>query len=509
MAALGRKVPGEGASKAKILVLGEAPGREEELAGKPFVGLSGQLLRSQMLAAGLNPNEVWFTNVCKYRPPENQIVRWFDPKTGLPNSTILDGLAELREEIEAVDPTIILALGNTALWAVADAGTAKWRPNRNPDTGQPQGWSGIGDWRGSVVAGNEPIAGKRKLVSAYHPAAVARKWPWRVYLDLDIKRAIEQSASPELPDLGREIVINPQGDDRVAWRDRLLADPTKLLFFDIEYINSQLLCVSFCNSSDAAVVIPTTRASDIAFVRSILESGQPLGAQNGMFDCSVLEHWYRMSLFPNLKYDTMLASHAAYIELPKDLGTLCSMYTLQPCYWNNIDWSVVKKNPEVEGSKTSFLEYNGIDSWVTHEVAQCQQADELTDPAVRKTFEFEMSLIEPLWAMSKRGIKVDKAKLDALRLSLETEIAEKGQLLDYLNGGPLNVKSAPAMRKFLYDTLGFKRDRKTKAGADATDDKTLANLATSDATQIQTTAISTIRLVRKDRTLISNVSTLR
>lgn len=497
---LGRKVSGEGPASAKIMIVGEAPGKEEELSGRPFVGLAGQLLRSQLLAAGINPAECYITNVAKHRPPGNEIVRWFDPKSGIPSSPVISGIAELEEEISSVEPNVILALGNTALWALGGSAKSKWNPKRDTTSGLPHGLGGISDWRGSIFEGNE-LAGARKCVAAYHPAAVVRKHSWKYFLDLDLRRMAEQSRSSALPVIDRTICIDPQGEDRVQWRDRLLADPARIVFFDIEYINDRLLCCSFCSDSREVLVISANTTSDIAFIRSILESGHALGAQNGMFDCSVLEWHYGMKVMQHLKYDTMLASHSAYIELPKDLGTLCSIYTEQPCYWTHVNWKDIKAGKTAENS---VYEYCGIDSWVTAEVARCQQADELQDPAVRKTFDFEMSLLAPLWEMSRLGVRVDADNLRKLKASLEAEIVSNSRMLDLVAGTELNVKSGPQMAKFLFETLGLPKGKTSvKTGKPSTDDKTLATLALKASTELQTYGISTVRAVRKARDLIS------
>ena len=68
-----RYVPGYGASTAKLAVVGEAPGADEELAGRPFVGPSGKMVREIISNGGMNPEEVYYTNVVKVRPPGNNM----------------------------------------------------------------------------------------------------------------------------------------------------------------------------------------------------------------------------------------------------------------------------------------------------------------------------------------------------------------------------------------------------------------------------------------------------
>ena len=66
-------VPGEGDPDAKIMFIGEAPGQVEDATGRPFVGQSGQLMRKTLFeTTGIKPEEVFITNIVKFRPPDNR-----------------------------------------------------------------------------------------------------------------------------------------------------------------------------------------------------------------------------------------------------------------------------------------------------------------------------------------------------------------------------------------------------------------------------------------------------
>ncbi|QOX80862.1 uracil-DNA glycosylase (plasmid) [Trichlorobacter lovleyi] len=66
-------VKGEGAyKKGGVVVIGEAPGGDEDEQGRPFVGAAGKILRRLMAEAGVDPSEVWITNIVKCRPPGNR-----------------------------------------------------------------------------------------------------------------------------------------------------------------------------------------------------------------------------------------------------------------------------------------------------------------------------------------------------------------------------------------------------------------------------------------------------
>jgi DNA polymerase len=99
-------VHGEGDPLAKVMCIGEAPGREEAAQRRPFVGRSGQLLRKKLVEIGLPPEKVFISNIVKVRPPENR-----DPTP----SEILAYRPFLNEEIEILQPEIIVTLGRFSM----------------------------------------------------------------------------------------------------------------------------------------------------------------------------------------------------------------------------------------------------------------------------------------------------------------------------------------------------------------------------------------------------------
>ncbi|MET1124711.1 MAG: type-4 uracil-DNA glycosylase [Archaeoglobaceae archaeon] len=95
-------VPGSGNPNARIVFVGEAPGREEDLQGEPFVGAAGKLLNEMLSRIGLKRNDVFICNVLKCRPPNNR-----DPK---PEEIEACGPYLLRQ-LEAIKPDVIVCLG--------------------------------------------------------------------------------------------------------------------------------------------------------------------------------------------------------------------------------------------------------------------------------------------------------------------------------------------------------------------------------------------------------------
>lgn len=98
-------VPGEGNKKAELLFVGEAPGRDEDLQGRPFVGRAGELLTKIIKAMKFTREEVYITNVVKCRPPNNRTPH---------KEEIMSCYPYLLEQIELIQPKVIVALGNVA-----------------------------------------------------------------------------------------------------------------------------------------------------------------------------------------------------------------------------------------------------------------------------------------------------------------------------------------------------------------------------------------------------------
>ncbi len=98
-------VPGKGNFQSDVIFVGEAPGRNEDKNGEPFIGVAGKKLSIALNEAGISRDEVYITNIVKCRPPNNRV----------PNTNERDTCKEyLKQEISIIKPKLICILGNTA-----------------------------------------------------------------------------------------------------------------------------------------------------------------------------------------------------------------------------------------------------------------------------------------------------------------------------------------------------------------------------------------------------------
>ena len=147
-------VPGEGPADARVVVVGEAPGKSEDEAGRPFVGAAGRFLDRLLADAGLQRDEVFITNVVKARPPGNR-----DPKP----DEVRHHLPWLLAQLELIQPQLLVTLGRHALNRFA------------PDA------------KISAVHGSAVEADGRTLFPLYHPAAALHNPTLRATLEEDAR----------------------------------------------------------------------------------------------------------------------------------------------------------------------------------------------------------------------------------------------------------------------------------------------------------------------------------
>ena len=99
-------VMGDGNLDADIVFIGEAPGKQEDLTGLPFVGASGKFLNEMLAQAGLERSDVYITNVVKYRPPNNRDPKPAEKKAFLPY---------LLKQLEIIKPKVVITLGRHSM----------------------------------------------------------------------------------------------------------------------------------------------------------------------------------------------------------------------------------------------------------------------------------------------------------------------------------------------------------------------------------------------------------
>lgn len=446
-------VPGMGPSAAKIVFVGEAPGADEDEAGKPFIGPSGKELHELCADAG-HPNwrdEVYVTNVSKYRPPNNDFSRL---------SEVTDykrEVAALWDEIHAIRPNVILALGDIALTAVS-------------------GKTGITKYRGSII---QSIDGIPKVVSTFHPANLVRsgtnsygeegkgifKYAYRNVMIDDIRRAFEESQYPELKTPDRLLRI-ARGSYDVY--DFIRRNQGRMPVIDIEAYHCIPTCLALAFDRFESLSIPLFRKigrgltlcdwtlTDISHSWNMLDGlfrSVPVIGHNIKYDVDKL-----MMLgfrFLKIHADTMMLAHTVNPEMPSfKLQFLTSTLTREPYYKDEGG----EFNPKKDRVDRLFL-YNAKDAAVTYEVYEelDKELDYLSDTygiSLRPFFyDYVMRLLPLYLRMENRGLRVDDMERERIRFKYEKWHEEIQQRFVEALGHEINVNSSPQMHYTLYDEL--------------------------------------------------------
>jgi uracil-DNA glycosylase family 4 len=155
-----RPVYGIGSPDARIVFIGEAPGKKEDLEGKPFIGSAGKILTELLGSIKLSREDVYITNIIKYRPPNNR-----DP---LPQEKA-DCSAWLSAELAYIQPTLVVFLGRHSL--------NHFFPEMK-----------IGDVHGQMFTADIPDIPTRHFLPLYHPASAIYNRSLRSVLTEDFKK---------------------------------------------------------------------------------------------------------------------------------------------------------------------------------------------------------------------------------------------------------------------------------------------------------------------------------
>lgn len=325
----------------KLMIVGEAWGKDEEAVGQPFVGASGRLLNQMLAIAGIDREECYVTNVLNLRPrPSNDIKNCCGPKTdgcvGMPavspgkylRAEFAGELERLYSEVKTASPNLILAFGATAAWAFLRT-------------------SGISKIRGSTAEGFNGV----KILPTYHPAAIMRDWTLRPIVIADLHKAKREQEFSEVRRPRRDVWVEPTILDIQNFFDVSDIGNSPLVSVDIETIGDMITCVGITPRTDMSIVIPffdPTKPDknywpDIKLeigaweaVRWVCEN-RPTLFQNGMYDIHFL--WRTMGIrVLNAAEDTMLLHHALQPELQKGLGFMGSIYT------DEASWKLMRKS---------------------------------------------------------------------------------------------------------------------------------------------------------------------
>lgn len=435
-----RTVPPIGPPNARILVIGEAPGRYEDTSGKPFVGQAGQILDAILHSVGLNRHELRITNVLKRRPADNDLTPYFNIKRkgDVRTDEIFDmAVADLHEEILRGNHNVLVPMGNAALWAVT-------------------GLTGITKYHGSILKSNIPNVAPIKVIPTIHPAATIRNFFYTYDILYDFEKIAQDMHFPEIIVPNRTLRILPSFDQFMAYIRE--CNGYKKIGFDIEVVRGEVYCMALAKTPYDAMCIPlrhngqpymTPSQEAILWQATALLMENPdvvKVLQNAAFDFGFLNRRYGIIIRPI--YDTMIAQSFVAPQLPKGLDYLAATRTREPYFKED---RKLWRNPGMDDS--TFFLYNCKDATVTLEIVESLEEDLKTLGNVENA-QFQTDLCEPLIFMERRGIRFDhpslyKAKTEATHIRDEAEAKIKEVT------GDINLRSPKQLMDYFYGQLGI------------------------------------------------------
>lgn len=473
---------------AKIMIIGEAPGREEEAKGIPFVGPTGKLLKSMCLAIGIDYTKCYITNVSPDRPPNNKFGYFYeDDKREIPKESLRKKWFILGDKIKGMKPSVVICLGEEALRAVTNL-------------------RGIGTWRGTRIDAYDT-----KVIATYHPASILRDFtkkasgkqmlPYKKMLvEMDLRKALRESKGL----IYKEPVITmaPTISRVLDWMS--YAPHAKRISFDIETIGKMIRCIGFAykdsNEILNSICIPfmqmvqgsalsmhqiggsmigSLKGGDVNYwdqaneeivlnaIAEILEnpSVQKIGQNSITFDAPLIKTSFGIEI-NNHCMDLMHAWHVLYPSLPKSLDFISSILTDHPNYWTKHDASVDE----------SEWRYNCMDTVVTLEAADKVEDDLRLEGLSDLYFEHVHPLQFDLLKAQERGVVFDVERAHEMKIELEKEVDDIRSQMDALAGEDFNPNSPKQVKHLLFDTLGFPVMYKKHTKKQTTDENALRTL---------------------------------
>lgn len=355
-----------------ILLLGEAPGEEEAREQVPFIGSSGEVLNELLRIVGLQRRKVYgpagtfrddrgtfnleselhSTNVFPIRPQGNDIKALTLTKTELKKQGYSEAgrlpqlnkrylhpahehhLLVLRRRIIELAPKLIIALGGTALWALTGDG----RITQHRGTFFPVE---LADTEGSHSC---------QAIATFHPAMILRAWDQRPIAWADLRKAKGWLDGTLPAPSQRRLFINPTKEELEYCYDYFTCRPGELLGVDIETAPGVDQITTFAiGTPEVAICIPlwdkatlpelcnvyATASEEVAawrWIERFCQLPNPKVLQNGLYDLQYLLDAPIEIRVRNVLHDTAILQHSLQPELPKDLGTLGSLYLNEPAW---------------------------------------------------------------------------------------------------------------------------------------------------------------------------------
>lgn len=463
-------VKSSGPKSANIVIVGEAPGKEELKQGAPLVGPTGQVLNEYIHNIKVLRRDVYLCNVFRFavnkirKPKEKMFYKnnlvWSAQSGFTPLGR--ESVDELMLELSDLNPNVIVPLGNVALDAFF-------------------GLRSITKYRGSCLW-HEQLG--CKVIPTFHPASVFHLHENKFLLYNDFSRVRDEMFTKELNPTPRQYIIFPDFAQVCAYLQDVIDNKRQPFSFDLETKGNQVTHFGCgLNATTAMSIVFYAGGKDIydleqeLYIWNLLtqiledESIKKEG-QNLTYDIGFL--YKRYGILTKNFDDTMIGFKTAYPGLRMGLDMITSIYTDLPYYKDE-----GKQHTQVK-DEALYATYNAKDVAVVSE-AMPQIKVDLERQNNYTTYEIQKSLVPILLYMGQRGIRVDEDAFKKIDAEVNKQAEELQQELNDLAGFDLNTRSNPQLIDYFYTQKGIKPYYNN--GSATVNEKALRQLAAGTSTR--------------------------
>lgn len=421
---------------AKIVFVGEAPGRTEVRRQKPFVGPAGEILQRTIDALGITEYAVTNVALC-YVPQDNE-------KESVTLSAAEHCRPRLLQELASWNPQVVVALGNIPL-SVLTGDSSK----------------GITKRRGHPEHLTLPNVGAITVVPTYHPAALLRRPDWFQDFSADLRQALRY-VNGEVPcrvGTSPTVTYTYLTEDFAPALRAAEARPYAAL--DLETTGLDLhrdhLLYAVISVGDETFILDGKLATRPDFLSALASSPARWVGHNAKFDRNVLLAQHGVPV--RFAFDTLLASY-----LLDERGGIHALEDVAARWLSAPNWKAevdsLLKRKGIQGyndlPKEVLLPYTAGDGYWTYRLVEALSPAVSADRGLKRVF--QKLLMPGLHALSNaevRGVRIDRQALEALVPICEARITAETIEAERLLGHPINLNSPMQVAKALFDELGL------------------------------------------------------
>jgi len=433
-----------GTKGSAIMLVGEAPGSEENQTGLPFQGPAGKMLNFLLQQSGISRTECVVANVARIQPPQNNIAHYFaDKSMTLPTPQLQEWINLLRTEILEYSPNIIVALGAVAQHILT-------------------GERGITAFRGFIQPCQ--LVSGFKVLSTYHPAAVLREYKLHFTTIMDFRKASANSESRHIPPDPRRFHATISYLEFIKYIQELskfdITAPPIAVDIETCQPNSHIHIMGIADSPTRAYSFEIlrdhktllTREDEFFLWKSLdtLFQRRRLIMHNGSYDATVLMQNNGIYC-KNFSIDTLVAAHVCWPECPRSLAYLSSICLDVPA-WKHTSSLMPTLYNAADAANTWGI-------WVVLE-------KELQKKGLMEVFKAEMAQLEPAMMLQLQGMKVNEEVRNNLKDKSVNRIKELEEELEAIAGKKVNYASSKQVCQLLYFDLELPIQYKRRKSAD-------------------------------------------